>query len=107
MAIRDEYPKIALRGMTNMIPALTGYIDKTPRPLIGHLPVSGTYIIGALSGYGLMVACAAGELLAAQIAGCIPPPAIPRHSLPEHLIYLACERSVMKFCSYPKITTIF
>ena len=83
MAIRDEYPEIALRGMINMIPALTGYIDKTPRPLIvggyytkttgnrpliGPLPVSGNYIIGALSGYGLMVACAAGELLAAQIA---------------------------------------
>jgi len=69
MAIRDECPEIALQGMTNMIPALTGYIDKTPRPLIGHLPVSGTYIIGALSGYGLMVACAVGELLAVQIAG--------------------------------------
>ena len=69
MAIRDEYPEIAFRGMINMIPALTGYIDKTPQPLIGPLPVSGPYIIGALSGYGLMVACAAGELLAVQIAG--------------------------------------
>ncbi len=68
MAIRDECPEIALRGMINMIPGLTSYIDKTPRPLIAPLPVSGTYIIGALSGYGLMVACAAGELLAAQIA---------------------------------------
>jgi glycine/D-amino acid oxidase-like deaminating enzyme len=68
MAIRDECPEIALQGMTNMIPALTGYIDKTPRPLIGHLPVSGIFIIGALSGYGLMVACASGELLASQIA---------------------------------------
>ena len=69
MAIRDAYPEIALRGMINMIPALTGYIDKTPRPLIGPLPVSGTQIICALLGYRLMVACAAGELLATQISG--------------------------------------
>ena len=82
--IDDEYQEIALRGMAKMIPALTGYIDKAPRPridggyytkthenrpLIGPLPVPGTYIIGALSGYGLMVACAAGELLAAHITG--------------------------------------
>ena len=39
------------------------------RPLIGPLPVAGAYIYGALSGYGLMAACAGGELLAAHVTG--------------------------------------
>src|SRR5690606_202254 len=38
------------------------------RPLIGPLPVAGAYVVGALSGYGLMAAPAAGELLAAHLA---------------------------------------
>jgi glycine/D-amino acid oxidase-like deaminating enzyme len=35
--------------------------------LIGPLPVEGAFIIGALSGYGLMASQAAGELIAAHI----------------------------------------
>jgi glycine/D-amino acid oxidase-like deaminating enzyme len=48
-----------------------GYYTKTRenRPLTGPLPVEEAYIIGALSGYGLMAACAAGELLVAHITG--------------------------------------
>jgi glycine/D-amino acid oxidase-like deaminating enzyme len=48
-----------------------GYYAKTPenRPLIGPLPVGGAYIVGALSGFGIMAACAAGELLAAYVVG--------------------------------------
>lgn len=78
------YPEIALRGMARMIPGLSVYFDKMPkffvdggyytktrenRPLIGPLPVEGAYVIGALSGFGLMAACAAGELLADTITG--------------------------------------
>lgn len=78
----DQYPEIALRGLAKMLPGLSiyanklprsvidgGYYTKTPenRPLIGPLPVDGTYVIGALSGYGIMAACAAGELLSAYI----------------------------------------
>jgi glycine/D-amino acid oxidase-like deaminating enzyme len=33
------------------------------------LPVEGAYVIGALSGFGVMAACAAGELLAAHLTG--------------------------------------
>ena len=46
-----------------------GYYTKTRenRPLIGPLPVEGAFIIGALSGYGLMASQAAGELIAAHI----------------------------------------
>ena len=48
-----------------------GYYTKTRenRPLIGPTSVPGAYLIGALSGYGLMASCAAGELLAAHVSG--------------------------------------
>jgi glycine/D-amino acid oxidase-like deaminating enzyme len=80
----EMYPEAALRGMSAMLPGFSGYFDKPPRPtldggyytktqenrpLVGALPVSGAYVIGALSGYGLMAACAAGELLAQHVAG--------------------------------------
>lgn len=83
------YPEIALRGMSTAIPGLSRYIGKltrpwidggyytrTPenRPLIGPLPVSGTFISGAYSGYGLMAACGAGELCAAHVDGDALPP---------------------------------
>lgn len=79
-----EYPEIALRGLSTMLPALSryfgklprpildgGYYTKTPenRPLIGPLPIPGAFVVGALSGYGLMASQAAGELLAAHVAG--------------------------------------
>ena len=80
--------ELALRGMAVMIPGLARYFDRAPRPyvdggyytktrenrpLIGALPVEGAYVIGALSGYGLMAACAAGELLAAHVVGAALP----------------------------------
>ena len=79
-----DYPEIALRGLATMIPELITYFDKPPRPfldggyytktrenrpLIGPLPVEGTWVIGALSGFGLMAAMAAGELLALHVLG--------------------------------------
>jgi len=33
------------------------------------LPISGVYVIGALSGYGIMSSQAAGELLAVHVLG--------------------------------------
>ena len=78
------YPEIALRGMATMIPNLKAYFNKLPRFFVdgGYytktrenrflacpLPVAGAYLIGALSGYGLMAACGAGELLAAHVTG--------------------------------------
>ena len=41
--------------------------------MIGPLPIAGAYVVGALSGYGLMAACAAGELIAAHISGAALP----------------------------------
>ena len=48
-----------------------GYYTKTKENLliIGPLDVEGAYIVGALSGFGTMVSCAAGELAAAWVAG--------------------------------------
>ena len=48
-----------------------GYYCKTQenRPLIGSLPVRGAFVIGALSGFGIMAAMAAGELLAKHVTG--------------------------------------
>jgi sarcosine oxidase, subunit beta len=46
-----------------------GYYIKTRenRPLIGKLPLDGAYMTGALSGFGLMAACGAAELVAAHL----------------------------------------
>ena len=81
----DElYPQIVLRGMARLLPALEKYFDRPPkpwvdggyytktkenRPLIGALPVRGAYVIGALSGFGVMASCASGELLANHVLG--------------------------------------
>lgn len=48
-----------------------GYYTKTKEnlPVIGPLGVEGAYSVGALSGFGTMVSCAAGELIAAWVAG--------------------------------------
>jgi glycine/D-amino acid oxidase-like deaminating enzyme len=79
-----EYAEVVLRGLTRMLPGMSAYLQRLHkplidggyycktrenRPLIGPLPVEGAYIIGALSGYGIMAAMAAGELLAAHITG--------------------------------------
>jgi glycine/D-amino acid oxidase-like deaminating enzyme len=78
----QTYPEIALRGIARMIPALEAYFERPPkpyidggyytkteenRPLVGPLPVEGAWVIGALSGFGLMAAPACGELLAKHL----------------------------------------
>ncbi len=85
-------------GLCRMIPGLSvylqrlrkpvvdgGYYCKTRenRPLIGPLPVPGAYVVGALSGYGIMAAMAAGELLSAHVAG---------DALPEYAAALSLDR---------------
>jgi glycine/D-amino acid oxidase-like deaminating enzyme len=83
-SIDPLYSEIVLRGLATMIPGLKAYVDRLPkamvdggyytktrenRPLIGKLPVEGAYVIGALSGFGVMAACGAGELLATHLTG--------------------------------------
>lgn len=93
------YPEIALRGLTTAIPSLAAYLDRMPkptvdggyytktrenRPLVGPLPMEGAYVIGALSGFGLMAAPASGELLAAHLTGGELPPYAPAFALERY-----------------------
>ena len=93
------YPEIALRGLARMLPALRAYFGRMPkpavdggyytrtrenRPLIGPLPIRGAYVIGAFSGFGMMAACASGELLAAHITGSALPHYVPAFMLARY-----------------------
>jgi sarcosine oxidase, subunit beta len=78
------YAEVALRGLARLLPGLKAYIGQLPlpvidggyytktidnRPLIGPAGVKGAFVLGALSGFGLMAACGAGELLAQHMLG--------------------------------------
>ncbi|KAF0245077.1 MAG: putative oxidoreductase [bacterium] len=93
------YGEILIRGLSRMIPRLScyfgqsnkayidgGYYCKTPenRPLIGPLGVKGAYVIGALSGYGIMASQAAGELIAAHITESKLPDYAPKFLLERY-----------------------
>lgn len=83
--VDDHFPEIVLRGASRLIPELKTYYGALPRqmthyggyytmtdenwPLIGPMGVEGSYIVGAMSGFGTMAACAAGSLCAKWIAG--------------------------------------
>jgi glycine/D-amino acid oxidase-like deaminating enzyme len=92
----DLYPEVVLRGMTTILPAMKPYLNRLPRPFVdgGYytktrenrplacpLPVEGAFVIGALSGFGIMSALAMGELLAAHITGAELPPYAPAFDL--------------------------
>jgi glycine/D-amino acid oxidase-like deaminating enzyme len=63
-----------------------GYYTKTRenRFLAGPLPVEGAYVIGALSGYGLMSSNTAADLLAAHITGAPLPSYAPAFTLSRY-----------------------
>ena len=104
-----NYPEIAMRGVATFLPAMGAYFDSPPRPiidggyylkteenrpLIGPMGAEGAWVIGALSGYGLMASPAAGELLVSQIAGEQPPEFarwfyLDRYDDPEYQALLA------------------
>ena len=82
------YPELVLRGLHTMVPAFGDYLERLPqpfvdsgyytktsenRPLIGPVGLRGTIVVGALSGYGVMAAAAAGELGALQVTGSLLP----------------------------------
>ncbi len=82
-AVDSSFPEIVVRGAAQFIPALRSYISELPPrmihyggyytmteenwPLIGPLDGKGAFVIGALSGFGSMAACAAGKLCAAHM----------------------------------------
>lgn len=77
-----QYASNVLRGLAVMVPAIAAYADragdaivdggyycKTPdnRPLIGPTAIPGLYLLGALSGFGVMASQAAAELVAGHL----------------------------------------
>jgi glycine/D-amino acid oxidase-like deaminating enzyme len=77
------YAEIVIRGMTRLLPGLRAYVPRLPkhfvdggyytkteenRLLAGPLPVEGAYVLGGLSGYGMMSSNGAADLLADYIA---------------------------------------
>jgi len=83
-ALDENFPEVTLRGMARMLPRLREYFARMPRPqmdggyytkapdnlpLVGPLGLEGAFVAGAVSGYGIMSACAVGELLAAHVTG--------------------------------------
>ena len=78
------YTEAVLRGLATMVPGLSAYRDRLPaasvdggyytktvenRPLAGPVGPRGSYVCGALSGFGIMAACGVGELVAYAIGG--------------------------------------
>ena len=93
------YPEVVMRGMVKLAPGLAAYIDRLPpmyvdggyytktrenRPLVGPLAVDGAYVNVAFSGYGLMAAPAAAELLAVHITGSTLPSYAPAFALARY-----------------------
>jgi glycine/D-amino acid oxidase-like deaminating enzyme len=91
------YPELVMRGLATMLPAVGSYLDHLPhpyvdggyytktsenRPLIGPAGPRGFFLIGALSGYGVMAAPAAGELVARHVLG-LDLPVYARRLTPE------------------------
>lgn len=80
----ENFPEIVLRGAARLNPGLRAYYGQLPRgrhhyggwytmteenwPLIGPMGVPGAFMNCAMSGFGTMAACAAGELAAAWVA---------------------------------------
>ncbi len=92
------YPEVSLRGMSCMVPGLSVYFNRIPKPYVdgGYytktrenrllscpLPVEGAYVLGALSGFGMMASAAAAELLAAHLVG---------NTLPDYAPAFCLER---------------
>ena len=89
------YPEVALRGMTTMLPGLAAYLERLPqpfvdggyytktqenRPLACPLPVEGAYVIGAMSGFGIMSAMGLGELLATSLSSKVTGEVLPDYA---------------------------
>ena len=85
-----SFPEVVLRGASRLQPSLKAYYGKLPSrrvhyggwynmtnenwPLIGPMQLNGAFMNCAMSGFGTMASCAAGELCAKWIAGDTLPP---------------------------------
>ena len=88
--------EVVVRGVARMVPGFAVYLERMRRPfvdggyytkvgdnrpLVGPTELPGFHLLAGLSGYGIMVAMGAAELLAAHLAG--TPPAWARDVAPE------------------------
>jgi len=87
--LNPYFPEIVLRAASRLQPALGQYLGALPRdrihyggfypmtkenwPLIGAARTPGVFLTAALSGYGTMSACAAGDLCARAVVGARSP----------------------------------
>jgi glycine/D-amino acid oxidase-like deaminating enzyme len=87
--LNPYFPEIVLRAASRLQPALAQYLGALPRdrvhyggfypmtkenwPLIGAARTPGVFLTTALSGYGTMSACAAGDLCARAVVGAPSP----------------------------------
>ena len=92
------YAEVVLRGMATMLPGMAGYLERMPqpvidggyytkteenRPLAGPMATAGAFVAGALSGFGVMAACALAELAALHVTG---------ETLPDYASAFTLER---------------
>lgn len=105
----ERFPEVVLRGAARLNPALKVYYERLPRPmshyggyytmtkenwpLIGPAGPDGSFVVGALSGFGTMAACAAGYLAAALATGAEVPDyagllGLARYEYPEFVAEL-------------------
>ncbi len=92
------YGEVVIRGLAAMFPDMARYLDRMPqqvvdggyytktienRPLAGPLRTSGAFVVGALSGFGVMAACGVADLVAGHLTAA---------ALPEYAAAFSLER---------------
>ena len=105
--VDDRFPEVVLHGAARLNPGLKVYYERLPRtmshyggyytmtkenwPLIGPAGPGGSFVVGALSGFGTMGACGAGYFAAAMAAGAEVPDYAARLGLARYddLVFVA------------------
>jgi glycine/D-amino acid oxidase-like deaminating enzyme len=97
--IPPNYAEISLRGVVPLVPELARYLDRLPtpyidggyytktaenRPLACPMEVDGSFLIGALSGFGLMASSGAADLVARYVTGDTLPEYAPSFHLDRY-----------------------
>lgn len=98
--LQYSFPEIVIRGASRLNPALLTYVEQHPEdfvhyggyytmteenwPLIGPMDIDGTFVVGAMSGFGTMAACAGGQLCAQWVIDTDKPNYAQALSLQRH-----------------------
>jgi glycine/D-amino acid oxidase-like deaminating enzyme len=93
------YPEVVMRGLSTMVPGLRAYADRLPRaavdggyytktaenwPLLGPAGPEGLHLVSGMSGFGVMAAAAAGDLVARHVMGAELPDYAPAFLLSRY-----------------------